>query len=431
MSDHVDSCFCRCGEFRFARPPILSIGLTFDESPPRQIRGLERGSGGWSWISTRLRESRPIDANETSPRMRQLDVHSDPARTSQSMILNLLLIFVPVAIVLDWMQAPPHWTFATAGLAVIPLAALTGRLTDELCEHLGSTVGSLASSTLGNLPDMMIGILALSKGLPEVVKSSLAGSIIGNLLFSLGVAMCAGGLRRPVLKFNPVGAGVTSSLLLIATIGLLVPAIFRATTPSQSHQLSVEIAATLFCVYLLSIVFTLVTHRRLFSSGAAPERTPGKEKPIVPTLLLLALTAVALAGVSDALTGSLEPATDALHLTPMFAGMIVLANLGNVSTIANAVTFARQDKMDLAFGITVGASMQSALLVAPLLVFSSYLIGQPMDLLFEPFELASMIFAVIVAGQVTRDGEAYWIEGVMLIGVYAMISVGVFFMPSS
>ena len=203
------------------------------------------------------------------------------------------------------------------------------------------------------------------------------------------------------------------------------------TTPSQSHQVSIEIAVTLFCIYLLSIVFTLVTHRRLFSSAATQEVTPGKKKPIARSVALLAITAVALAGVSDALTGSLEPATDAMHLTPMFAGMIVLANLGNVSTIANAVTFARQDKMDLTFGITVGASMQSALLVAPLLVFSSYLVGQPMDLLFEPFELASMIFAVIVAGQVTRDGEAYWIEGVMLMGVYIMISVGMFFLPST
>lgn len=344
------------------------------------------------------------------------------------MALYLLLLFIPVALGLDWYGADPVIVFLTSALAIVPLTALIGKATESLAVRLGETLGGLLNATMGNVPEMIIGVFALRKGLQTVVKASLTGSILGNVLLILGLSLVAGGVRYNTQRYNAQLAGVNSKLLLLAAIGLMVPALFHFTSGEES-RISLEIATILFVAYVASLAFTLITHRQVFVSKQpeGPMETGRDVWGVGRASAALAVTAVALAVMSEALTGAVEPTAGRLGLTPTFAGVFLLATVGNISGLLNAVQFARRDRMDLTLSVTVGAGTQVALLVAPVLVFSSRLLGRPMDLLFSRFEIVSIAIAVVVGRTITVDGESNWLEGVLLVLVYTMLGVGFYY----
>jgi len=345
--------------------------------------------------------------------------------------LNLLLLFIPIAVLLDWYGANPIVVFVSSALAIVPLAGLMGRATEQLSSYVGATIGGLMSASLGNAPELIICGFALKEGLVDVVKASITGSILGNTLFSLGLSMIIGGWGRERQRFNQTVAGMSGGLLLVAAVGLLIPAMFHFAT-GKERKVSMEIAVVLFVAYLLSLLFTLKTHRQLIQPG--PETPGAVESHEAPwskqkAIALLAGVTLVIAIMSEILVGAIEPASASIGLTPIFAGVIFLALVGNVTEVISAVRFAKKDVMDLSFGIAVGASMQVALFVAPVLVFVGYLIGQPMDLHFTVFEIMAIVVAVAIVSRVTSDGECHWMEGVMLVAVYLMLGIGFFFLP--
>jgi len=346
------------------------------------------------------------------------------------MFMKVMLIFVPISIVCAWLKVPELLVFVVSCLAIVPLANRLAQATEELAEHLGATIGGLVNATLGNAPEMIIGGFALSKGLTEVVKSSIVGSILMNLLLLLGMAMIAGGIGREKQIFNRTSAGMSAALLTLASIGLVVPALSQFSSDARA-ELSLEISIILFLLYLLSLVFTLVTHRQLFASPVDDdEEDEPPKKPLPRVITALVVTAIFLAIVSEIMTGSLDPAIKAMGLNETFAGVVVLGSLGNVAEMMAAIRFARADKMDLAMGSTVGTATQAALALAPILVFTSLALGQPMDLQFSRFEVVALALAVLVTGQFTRDGESNWMEGAMLVAVYLMFAIGFYYLPS-
>ncbi len=349
--------------------------------------------------------------------------------------LNLLLVFIPIAVGLDWYGASPVMVFAAAALAIVPLAGLMGRSTEHLSTYVGTTIGGLLSASLGNAPELIISGFALKAGLVDVVKASITGSILGNTLFSLGLSMIIGGWGRERQRFNPTIAGMSGGLLFVAAVALLIPAMFHFAS-GKGREVSMEIAIVLFVVYLLSLVFTLKTHRQLLqpepaASGAAESHEASHEAPWSKgkSIAVLAGVTVVIAVVSEILVGAIEPASASIGMTPIFTGIIFLALVGNAAETMNAVGFARKDQMDLSFGIAVGASTQVALFVAPVLVFAGYLMGKPMDLHFTSFEIVAIVLAVAIVSRQTSDGESHWMEGVMLIAVYLMLAIGFFFLP--
>jgi Ca2+:H+ antiporter len=352
-----------------------------------------------------------------------------------------LLLFIPVAILLHQMVDNPIIVFAASALAIIPLAGLMGDATEALAEHLGPTLGALLNATLGNAPEIIISLFALKRASIGIVKSSLTGSIIGNLLLGLGLSMVAGGLKVSVQTFDSRVARTNGALLVLAAFGLIIPAIYGI-TPSGAQgagrQISLEIAVVLFLVYLSSLVFTLVTRKPVVGKAGVKEekKAAGASAAEVEeievgwgrnkALAILAAVTVGLAIMSEILTGALDPAAKRLGLTPLFSGVFLLATVGNAAELMSAVRFARKDKMDLAIGVTVGASTQVALLVAPILVFAGPLLGQKMDLLFTPYEMWAVVLAVFITRTLIYDGESTWLEGLMLIGIYLMLAIGFF-----
>ncbi len=343
--------------------------------------------------------------------------------------MNWMLVCVPVALALDWWHAPPWVVFLVSAASIVPLASLMEQATESLAHVLGPNVGGLLSASLGNAPEMIIAISALLKGLDEIVKASIAGSILGNLLFVLGVSMIAGGTRKDVQRFNREAASLGSGLLFLAVVALLVPAIFFHSSDSPRREISLEIAAILFIVYVLSLVFSLRTHKHLLG-----EHTPDDAGHIGPhwsvkkSVGVLAGVTVTIAIISEVLTGSVEETAKMMKLSDVFAGVILLATVGNLAQLINAVRFARKDNMDLAIGITVGSSTQIALFVAPVLVFVGLFTGKGLDLVFSEFEVIALAMTVLTVRNLTHDGESHWMEGVMLVAVYLIFAIGLFFL---
>jgi Ca2+:H+ antiporter len=360
-------------------------------------------------------------------------MRSDSRRTRDrpdTMATYILLIFVPISLGLDHFGANPILVFLTAALAVVPLTVLIADATENLSLRLGPTLGGLLNGTMGNVPEMIIAISALRKGLEPMVKASLTGTLLSNILLVLGLSIIAGGARFETLHYSVAFAGLSSKLLLLAAVGLMVPALFHFATQRQEYEISVGIAGILFAAYLANLAFTLVTHRQLFAPKQAegPIETGRTAWGLGHALALLAIAALGLAVESETLTGALEPTSRRLGLSATFAGVFLLASVGNISEMINAILFARRGKMDLALAVTLGSSTQVALLVAPVVVFASLLLGHPMDLLFTQFEVMAIAIAVIVAQTMTSDGESHWIEGVMMVAVYAILGVGFFFL---
>ncbi len=358
------------------------------------------------------------------------------------MQLNWLLVFIPIGLGLDWLGADPILVFLTSALAIVPLARLMGDATEALAAFLGPTIGGLLNATLGNAPEIIISGFALHAGLVNMVKSSLTGSIIGNLLFGLGLAFFAGGIKfRRNQRFDPKAARMTTALLTLASFGLIIPAVPQFSS-SVSLLISREIAALLFVVYLANLAAILVSRKSLIGKEGIKanleeeEKRPDEVRDVSEpgwsrkkALIVLALVTVSLAIMSEILTGAIEPAAESLHLTPQFAGVFFLATVGNAAELFNAIRFARKDQMDLCLGITAGASTQVALLVAPLLVFLGMILGQKMDLIFSPLELIAIVMTVYLTRNLTYDGESSWLEGLMLIAVYFMLGFGFFHLP--
>jgi len=350
-----------------------------------------------------------------------------------------MLAFLPAVLGLEAL-APERRVliFACSCAAMVPLAAWIGRATEQLADRIGEGVGGLLNATLGNAAELVLGVAALRHGLIDVVKASLIGSILGNLLLVLGLALLAGGMGRDSQRFNATAARAQSSTLTLAAIGLLAPAAFRAFGggAAGAGSLSFAVAAALVLTYACGLLFSLRTHRRLFlgagysAAEAAPARSAFVPWGLGRAVATLAAATALAVWVSEVLVDVVEPAARALHMTDLFVGAMVLAVVGNAAEHASAVQVARHDRMDLALGITLGSSAQVALFVAPLLMLLSRVVGpRPMDLVFTGAEALAVAAAVAIAGQVAADGESNWLEGVQLLAVYAVLAALFFYLP--
>ncbi len=339
-----------------------------------------------------------------------------------------LLVLVPVSVLADFGLHNELLTFATAAGAIVPLAGTIGRATDELALHAGPRIGGLLNATFGNVTELVIAIFLILDDEIEVVKASLTGSILGNLLLVLGFSFLFGGLRHREQDFNAQSAGVHSSNLTLAVIGLLMPALFVISTGSRQflerEVVSGTVAAVLMTLYALALVFMLVTHEHLFRTPA-PEEEPRWSRGRAIGLLLVATALVAFE--AELLVGALEPALDTLGLSKFFVGLIVVPIVGNAAEHSSAVAFAIRDKLDVSLEIAIGSSTQVALFVAPLLVFISLLVGHPMDFVFSPFEVAAVGLSTLIVALICQDGRSNWLEGTQLIGAYVIVAISFFF----
>ncbi len=349
--------------------------------------------------------------------------------------VRLLLLAVPATLVLRVTGASSIWIFVGSCIAIIPLAGLMGEATEQLAERLGPGIGGLLNATFGNAAELIIALFALFKGYDEVVKASLAGSILGNVLLVLGASLFAGGLRYSSLKFNRMAASAGSTMLVLASFGLLVPAIFHAlpevTTRHSGleHQLSVGVSMVLILTYVAHLVFSLVTHKNLFNpDNQDPHEEDEHWSNRAATVALIAAT-VCVAVMSEMLVGAVESASHDLGMNSIFIGVVLVAIVGNAAEHSTAVMVALKNEMDLAVGIAMGSALQIALFVAPVLVFASYLRAEPMDLRFTSLEVLAVVVGVLIARMVAEDGESNWLEGLMLLAVYVILSLAFFFLP--
>jgi Ca2+:H+ antiporter len=347
--------------------------------------------------------------------------------------MNWLLLFAPIAIGLEVLAPERHLlVFVASSLAILPLAGWMGRATEQLAERMGEGVGGLLNATFGNAAELIIALAALRAGLHDVVKASIAGSIVGNILLVLGASMLAGGLRRPEQHFNPAGARSQATMLTLSAIALILPAAFQAaagTTAEGLGRLSVSISAVLLLVYLLYLAFALVTHSALFTGSHTPEQ--GKtHASIGRAAFVLAAATAAIAWMSEIMVGAIEPTAHEFGLTNVFVGVFVVAIMGNAAEHATAISAALKDRMDLSLSIAIGSSVQVALFVAPVLVLASLFLGPaPMDLAFPAGLVLAVLLAVLITGQVAGDGRSDWLKGMQLLAVYLVLGLTFFFLP--
>jgi Ca2+:H+ antiporter len=347
-------------------------------------------------------------------------------------LLLLLLLFVPAAIAAELLHAAPVVVFGLSALAIVPLAGFLGRATEELSSYTGPTFGGLLNATLGNLAELIIAIFALRAGLVELVKASITGSILGNLLLVLGVSLLAGGLKHKTQRFSVALAGLSGALLVLAVIGLVIPALFHAThvdpTRELTRHVSLGVAVLLIVGYGLSLLYTMGTHRAVFGAAKDVQEARHPEPWSKRRSITVLLASAAFVGwLSEILVGSTEAAIQHIGLSELFVGLIVIPIIGNAAEHSSAVLMAMKNRMDLAVSIAVGSSEQVALLIAPVLVFVGVALGQPMDLAFSAFEVVSVALAVAVASAVMRDAESNWLEGAFLLLVYGMLAVAFFY----
>ncbi len=352
----------------------------------------------------------------------------------------LLAPLIPIAVVLELIGAPATAVFAVSALGIIPTAALMGRATEELAARSGPGIGGLLNVTFGNAPELIIALFALSKGLQEVVKASIVGSILGNILLVLGAAMLAGGIGRDKQTFSRTGASVQTSMLLLAAAALIMPAIFELVEGKGLPQpgaeavhyggtvehLSLAVAIVLMATYVIGLFFSLKTHRDIFNPEYEDEDSWGWSTRT--SVIALAIAGVLVGIMSEVLVGSITEASESVGLSEFFIGVIVVAIVGNAAEHWVAVLVAIKNKMDLAVNIAVGSSAQVALFVAPVLVIASFFIGPyPLALVFNGFELGAILLAIVIANYVTQDGESTWFEGVQLLAVYFVFGLAFYF----
>ena len=350
--------------------------------------------------------------------------------------LNWLLLFVPVSLGIELLGQPKLWLFTTSAVAIIPLAGLIGEATEQIAGRVGPGLGGLLNATFGNATELIIGFFALLAGLQEVVKASISGSIIGNILFVLGLSMLLGGWGREKQSFNRTSAGASASMLLLAVVALVMPAVFDlaifgtlARSGPAIEFLSLLVAMVLLATYLASLVFSLKTHRELLSSVPTE---PIEVRLSVPSSVALLSGATVLAAVeSELLVSAISEATATLGMTHFFVGVVVVALVGNAAEHFSAVSVAMKDKMDLSVTIATGSGTQVALFVAPVLVLASFVVGQPMSLVFNAFEIVGVALSVLALTVVSLDGESNWFEGVQLVAVYLVLAIVFYFVPGA
>ncbi len=342
----------------------------------------------------------------------------------------ILLVFVPVAIAAQALGISPTIIFFLCALAIVPLAKFIGESTEELATRTSPAVGGLLSATFGNATELIIGFFALRAGLIEVVKASITGSIIGNLLLVLGLSMLAGGWSREKQTFNKTAVLASGSTLFIAAIALVMPAILSQTAPLLTggivEDMSLWVSVALLVLYGATLFFSLHTHKHLYLEEA------GKYEPrwsVSRSLLTLCAATLVVAWVSELLVNSIQPLVATLGWSELFVGVIFLAIIGNAAENLSAVIVARKNRMDLSLQIAMGSATQIAMVVAPVLVLAGLVIHQPMNLIFNIFELVSIVLSVLIVNLIIADGESNWLEGVQLLGSYAIIGIAFFFHP--
>jgi Ca2+:H+ antiporter len=382
-------------------------------------------------------------------------------RLSKSSALYLLLIFVPIAVILELAHAEHMILFIVAALGLIPLAKLIGDSTEHLAAYYGATLGSLLNVTFGNAAEIIIGVVSINAGLLDLVKASITGAILGNILLIFGLSIIAGGMKYKEQLFNRENTGVQSSMLFLAVIGLAVPTVLASTTlkpVDMNNQIKIQflsdsLAFLLLAVYISGIIFTVFTHKHLFFAQPAAEVETemegqkrlslgrkgtdgegqaegewnherwGKKKSFV----LLGISMAGVVIVSEILVGSVEATTREFGFGELFVGAIIIGIVGNAAEHTSAIILARKGKIDLSIGIAAGSGTQIALFVVPILVIAGIIIGKPVTLVFTIFELVSIFLAAIILNLIAHDGKSNWFEGLMLTVVYIIIAIGFFF----
>ena len=355
--------------------------------------------------------------------------------------LSWLLVFLPVAVWAEYTRPESQvLIFVCACLSIIPLAGLLGLATEHLSARAGEGIGGFLNATFGNLAELIIAVVALRAGHTEVVKASLTGSIIGNVLLVLGAAFFAGGLKKNVQKFNATGAQAQATTLCVAAFAFIIPAAFhvlggRAATPAMEHHLSLALAIVLLSIYLSGLLFSLRTHRSLFTGSreegdVLSHGKDGDHWSVGRAVGVLVGVSALIGWMSELLVGSVEGAAHALGMSELFVGVIVVAIVGNAAEHSTAILMALKNRMDLSVGIGIGSSTQIALFVAPFLVLVSYLIApQPMDLTFTVAEILAVVVSALLISQAVSNGETNWFEGLQLLGLYGILAVAFYFFP--
>jgi Ca2+:H+ antiporter len=365
---------------------------------------------------------------------------------TKSSIIYFLLIFVPISVILDLVHADHIIIFIIAVIALIPLAKLIGDSTEHLSTHYGSTLGSLLNVTFGNAAEIIIAVVAINAGLIDLVKASITGAILGNIMLIFGLSMIAGGIRKKEQIFSRENAGLQSTMIFLAIIGLAIPTVLSSTIlkPTEiENQLKIQflsdaLAIILLSVYIAGIVFTFFTHKHLFVSPqtveennnhniAATTTTTTKHWDKKRAFFMLAISMVGVVVISEILVGSVEETSKQFGFGEVFVGAIIIGIVGNAAEHSSAIILARKGKMDLSIGIAAGSGTQIALFVVPLLVIFGIILNQPFTLEFTIYELVTLFLAAIILNLIAHDGRSNWFEGVMLTAVYIIIAMGFYF----
>jgi Ca2+:H+ antiporter len=350
--------------------------------------------------------------------------------------LLAMLVFIPISVFVHVTHQNPVVVFVIAALAIVPLAGFMGTATEELAKYLGPAIGGLLNATFGNATELIITLSAIRAGELGLVRASIAGSIIGNVLLVLGLSIFLGGLKYKRQKFSKDVAGTHTVMLILAVIAILTPSLFAHAVPGMQanannpriESLSLWVSGVLIVVYLGGLLYSLKTHEQIFRGGEDEEREPPSWTKGTAYSVLAATTAF-IAYESELLVHAVTPTVEALHINTLFVGVILIPIIGNAAEHATAVTMALKDKMDVTLNICISSSTQIALFVAPLIVFLSIPLGHPMAFIFNDFELIAVGFSAVIAAFIARDGQSDWLEGAQLLAVYAILALAFFFIP--
>jgi Ca2+:H+ antiporter len=343
-------------------------------------------------------------------------------------ILRFLLIFIPISLLGEFCKFSQPLIFVFSALAIIPLAGIMGEATESIAYFAGNRIGGFLNATFGNATELIIAFFAMKAGLSDVVKASIAGSVIGNILLVLGLSMLAGGLKFKTQHFNQKVIDVTSSMLLFAVIGLIIPAVFTQTVDTKLlttryEGLSVVVALIMFTIYILSLVFSFFSHKDLYVTEAEEGEAP--KWSLIKSIMILVIATIFIGIESEVFVGTVEPMTKAMHLSEFFVGIILVPIIGNAAEHSTAVMMAMKNKMNVAIEIALGSSLQIILFVTPVLIILS-LFFTPMSIVFNTFELVALFLSVIIANKLASDGESNWLEGVQLIAAYIILAASFF-----
>lgn len=345
--------------------------------------------------------------------------------------LYILLVFLPVTIIGKMMGLSDPLLFLFSSLAIVPLAGLMGKSTDVISCYAGQKIGGLLNATFGNATELIIAFVAMKEGMFDVVKASLAGSVIGNILLVLGMSMLFGGLKYKTQVFNKQSINITASMLLFAVLGLSIPAIFTHTMPesaltTQFEGLSIIIAGLMLLIYAMQFVFSFVTHRSLYEETVSANDEEKPSMSLAVSIGLLVASTVCIAVLSEIFVGTVEPMAESAGLSTAFVGIILVPIIGNAAEHSSAIIMAYKNKMNAAVEIALGSSLQIILFVIPVLILLS-LFFTPMSIVFSPFELVAVAASVLIANRVASDGESNWLEGLQLVAAYVIIAAAFFF----